>query len=136
MERWLPEELVEHIHSLNVAANHRCLMVELRATVEHDVTGWETAEGTSYHPKQKADTYKLVMVSALDGRRKRVVYTNRPIDPAGTWRSVLRVESYVEHRDVIFGETCRQTLLDHPLHNATTWSMDSRYRSEGAADLT
>ena len=57
MDRWLPPDLVDFIHSINTTQYHTTLMQDIRNNVIHQLNSFEEYKG------KRLETYKLIIHS-------------------------------------------------------------------------
>ena len=109
MERWLPDDLVDHIHRLATADGHHQVMTELRGAVHHSLAGFEACGD------QRAEIYELHIT---DGpRHRRTLYWNGGMSPDGLHNCVLHANAVHETPDGEFLAERRHTLLASPVDN-------------------
>lgn len=114
MDRWLPPELVDHIHSINTARAHDALMAELRKKVTHWLATFEEYEG------RRLETYSLIVQSDHDDRY--VMYSNGPPESKDLSWCLLHAYTVIKKngKGCALVTTNRSTMvLDIPVENRT-----------------
>lgn len=118
MDHYLPPDLVDHIHSINITRAHDALMAELHKKVTHWLTTFEEYKG------RRLETYTLIVESGHEYRY--VMYSNGPSESNDLCWCLLHAYTVIKKN----GKGCalvtnRSTMVfDIPIENRTVTHCD------------
>ena len=109
MDRWLPPDLVDFIHSINITQHHTTLMLDIQDNVTHHLTAFEQYKG------RRLETYCLII--QCGDQYKYCMYSNGPSESKDMNWCLLHAYTVIKNHKTL---TNRSTMvLNIPIENRT-----------------